>query len=142
MHTSIKTRNSVPLPSPDLGLLYLRLTGAALLLYVHGIPKLLHYSTELQHIEDPFHLGASFSLWFALFAEVLCPVLIAIGLLTRLAALPVIALLLVAMLFVHPDWSIADGQFGWLLLIVFGAIALAGPGRYSMDAKRGQRGLS
>ncbi|WP_394782272.1 DoxX family protein [Undibacterium sp.] len=141
MQTAVKPYKSFPFSSPDLGLLYLRLTGAALLLYVHGIPKLLHYSTELQHIEDPFHLGAGFSLWFALFAEVLCPVLIAIGLLTRLAALPVIALLLVAMLFVHPDWSIADGQFGWLLLIVFGSIALAGPGQYSMDAKRHTRSL-
>ncbi|HTD06708.1 DoxX family protein [Undibacterium sp.] len=138
MHTAVKTQKSIAFPTPDIGLLYLRLTGALLLFYVHGLPKLLHYSSELQHIEDPFHLGPAFSLWFAIFAEVLCPVLIAIGLLTRLAALPVIGLLLVAMLFVHPDWSIADGQFGWLLLIVFGAIALAGPGRYSVDAQRGR----
>ncbi|MES2106207.1 MAG: DoxX family protein [Pseudomonadota bacterium] len=138
MQTALKTQNSINFINPDIGLLYLRITGALLLFYVHGWPKVMHYSSELQHIEDPFHLGAAFSLWFAIFAEVLCPVLIAIGLLTRLAALPVIGLLLVAMLFVHPGWSIAEGQFGWLLLIVFGAIALAGPGAYSVDAKRRQ----
>jgi len=138
MQTTNKTQNPFTLPGPDIGLLYLRITGALLLFYVHGWPKLLHYNTELQHIEDPFHLGPAFSLWFAIFSEVLCPVLIALGLLTRLAALPVIGLLLVAMLAVHADWTIAEGQFGWLLLIVFGAIALAGPGRYSLDAQRGR----
>jgi len=38
--------------------------------------------------------------------------------------------LLVAMLAVHPGWSIAEGQFGWLLLIIFTTIALCGPGRW------------
>jgi putative oxidoreductase len=39
------------------------------------------------------------------------------------------------MVLVHPDWSIEQGQFGWLLVIVFGTIALSGAGRYSVDAK-------
>ncbi|GGC93250.1 DoxX family protein [Undibacterium terreum] len=138
MQTASRIQKNPIFSSPDLGLLYLRLTGALLLFYVHGLPKVLHYSTELQHIEDPFNMGRAFSLWFAIFAEVFCPILIALGVLTRLAALPVIGLLAVAMLAVHPDWSIAEGQFGWLLLIVFGAIALAGPGRYSIDAQRGR----
>jgi putative oxidoreductase len=121
--------------TPDAGLLYTRLTGAALLLYVHGLPKLLHWQTEMQHIEDPLHLGPGVTLGCALFAEVFCPLLVAAGLLTRLATLPVIFLLLVSMVLVHPDWSIAEGQFGWLLIIVFGTIAVSGPGRYSLDAK-------
>jgi hypothetical protein len=45
---------------------------------------------------------------------------------TRLACLPIIAVLLVAMLAVHPQWSIAEGQFGWLLLIIFTTLALTG----------------
>jgi putative oxidoreductase len=121
-------------PHPDVGLLWLRLAGSALLLHVHGWPKLVHYSVELTRIEDPFGLGAQFSLVMAIFAEVLCPLFIAAGLFTRLACLPIIVLLTVAMLAVHPDWSIAEGQFGWLLLIIFVAIALCGPGRYSFGA--------
>ena len=104
-----------------------------MLLYVHGLPKLLHYSTELTQIDDPMHLGRSLTLSLALLAEIACPLLIAAGVLTRLACLPIIFLLLVSMLAVHPDWSIAEGQFGWLLLIIFGCIALAGPGRYSLS---------
>ncbi|MFZ6760914.1 DoxX family protein [Undibacterium sp. Ji50W] len=122
--------------SPDAGLLLLRLAGAFLLLYVHGIPKLLHFSNELQHIEDPFHLGAGLTLSLAIFAEVLCPLLIAAGFFTRLACLPILFLLLVSMLLVHAYWSIAEGQFGWLLLTIFSSIALAGPGRYSLPVLR------
>jgi len=118
----------------DAGLLYLRLAGSLLLLTVHGLPKILHFSTEMQHIEDPFHLGRGFSLVFAIFAEVFCPLLITAGLQVRASCLPIVCLLAVAMFVVHPEWSIADGQFGWLLLIVFGTIALAGGGRYSIDA--------
>lgn len=128
---------SLPLlDSPDIGLLLLRLAGAFMLLYVHGIPKILHYGSELQHIEDPFHLGAGLTLSLAILAEVICPLLIATGIFTRLACLPILFLLLVSMLVVHPDWSIAEGQFGWLLLTVFGSIALTGPGRYSLPVLR------
>lgn len=116
----------------DAGLLFLRVAGAAMLFVVHGMPKALHYTQELGRIEDPFGLGAQFSLWAALLAEVLCPLLIALGVGTRLACLPVIGVLLVALLFVHPEWSLAQGQFGWLLLIVFISIAVCGPGRWRL----------
>ncbi|MYM38790.1 DoxX family protein [Duganella qianjiadongensis] len=124
-------------PRPDLGLLLLRLGGAYLLLMVHGLPKLQHYAGELAHIDDPLHLGRGLTLWLALLAEVLCPLAIAAGLCTRLACLPVLVLLLVSMLAVHPDWSLADGQFGWLLLVIFASISVAGPGRYTLLALLG-----
>ena len=121
--------------APDAGLLFARLAGAALLLHVHGIPKIVHYQEELARIDDPLGMGRALTLWCALLAEVACPLLIAAGLFTRLAALPVVFLLAVSMVLVHPDWSIAEGQFGWLLVIVFGTIALSGAGRYSLDAR-------
>lgn len=119
-------------PRVDLGLLFLRLSGCFMLLYVHGAPKALHYADELTRIEDPFGLGASLSLWAAIFAEVICPVFILLGVAARVACLPIIVVLLIAMLAVHPDWSVAQGQFGWLLLIIFITIALAGPGRWRL----------
>ena len=112
----------------DVGLLFLRVSAALFLLWVHGLPKLLNYAVELQRIEDPFHLGANLTLMLAIFAEVLCPLLIVAGVLVRLACLPVLFVLLVALLIVHPQWSLAEGQFGWLLLILFTSILIAGPG--------------
>ncbi|MBC3863422.1 DoxX family protein [Undibacterium jejuense] len=120
----------------DLGLLYLRVCGALLLLYVHGLPKILHFSDELQRIEDPMHLGKGFSLCFSIFAEVICPLLIIAGVFVRVAALSVVCLLVVAMFLVHPDWSFAEGQFGWLFMIIFGTVLIAGAGRFSVDVKK------
>ncbi|OWY28555.1 DoxX family protein [Herbaspirillum robiniae] len=130
-------RTSLRLPTPplDFGLLFLRIAGSFMLFYVHGLPKLMHYAHELTVIEDPFGFGPALSLWAAIFAEALCPLLIAAGVFTRLACLPVIGVLLVAMLAVHPDWSIAEGQFGWLLLVIFTSIALCGPGNWRLGAQ-------
>ncbi|CRL47534.1 DoxX family protein [Pseudomonas sp. P154a] len=119
----------------DWGLLFLRGSASLFLLWVHGLPKLLDYSAQLHVIEDPFHLGANLTLMLAIFAEVLCPLLIIVGLLVRLACLPILCVLLVAMVVVHPQWSLEQGQFGWLLLILFTSIFIAGPGRLALNVR-------
>ncbi|RMR01778.1 DoxX [Pseudomonas savastanoi pv. glycinea] len=119
----------------DLGLLFLRLSAAAFLLVVHGLPKLLDFNHQLTLIEDPFHLGAQLTLILAIFAEVLCPLLIAAGIFVRLACLPILFLLLVALLAVHPEWTLEQGQFGWLLLIIFTTVLIAGPGRLALNTR-------
>ncbi|VVM40637.1 hypothetical protein PS662_00267 [Pseudomonas fluorescens] len=119
----------------DFGLFFLRVSAGLFLLWVHGLPKLLDYSAQLQAIEDPFHLGANVTLMLAIFAEVLCPLLIITGVLVRLACLPVLAVLLIALLVVHPQWSLEEGQFGWLLLLLFTSIFIAGPGRLALNVR-------
>ena len=119
----------------DVGLLFLRVSGGLFLLWVHGLPKLLDFSAQLALIEDPFHLGAHLTLCLAIFAEVFCPLLIVAGLLVRLACLPILFVLLVALLVVHPQWSVAEGQFGWLLLILFATVFIAGPGRLALNVR-------
>ncbi|KAA8551329.1 MULTISPECIES: DoxX family protein [Pseudomonas] len=119
----------------DLGLLFLRGSGALFLLWVHGLPKLLNYSEQLKQIEDPFHLGAHVTLLLAIFAEVLCPLLIIAGVLVRLACLPILAVLLIAMVVVHPEWTLLEGQFGWLLLIMFTTLLISGPGRLVLSQR-------
>ncbi|MCK6190585.1 MULTISPECIES: DoxX family protein [unclassified Pseudomonas] len=119
----------------DLGLLFLRVSGALFLLWVHGVPKVLNYSEQLTLIEDPFHVGATVTLLLAIFAEVVCPVLIVVGVWVRLACLPILAVLLIAMLVVHPQWTLLEGQFGWLLLIIFTSVLIAGPGRLTLGQR-------
>ena len=119
----------------DLGLLFLRVSGALFLLWVHGLPKLLNYSEQLKLIEDPFHLGANITLLLAIFAEVLCPLLILAGVLVRLACLPILSVLLIALLVVHPEWTLFEAQFGWLLLIIFTSVLIAGPGRIALNQR-------
>lgn len=122
--------------SGALALLFMRVAAALLLLQVHGLPKLLHWQSELQHIDDPFGLGALPTLALAVFAEVLCPILLVLGVFARLACLPVIAVLLVALVFVHPQWTLEEGQFAWWMLILFSGLAIAGPGSYRLTLPR------
>ena len=117
------------------GLFFLRVSGGLFLLWVHGLPKLLNYSTQLQTIEDPFHLGANVTLMLAIFAEVLCPLLIVAGVFVRLACLPILCVLLIALLIVHPQWSLDEGQFGWLLMMLFTSLLIAGPGRLALNVR-------
>jgi putative oxidoreductase len=123
----------------DVALCWLRTTGCLMLLSVHGIPKLLHFQHELGLIEDPFGMGSLLTLSLAIFAEVLCPILIVLGVLTRLATLPILFLLAVSVIWVHPEWSLAEGQFAWLLLIVFSTIFVAGSGRLALGMRLSRR---
>ena len=118
-----------------IGLFFLRVSASLFLLWVHGLPKLLNYSSQLQVIEDPFHLGAHVTLMLAIFAEVLCPLLILAGVLVRWACLPILAVLLIALLVVHPEWSLFEAQFGWLLLIIFTTLLISGPGRLVLSER-------
>ncbi|OLL29251.1 LysR family transcriptional regulator [Burkholderia sp. SRS-W-2-2016] len=124
----------------DFALLFLRVSASLLVLIVHGLPKLLHVHAQLSAIEDPLHLGAAFTLGFAIFAEVVCPLLMIAGVFTRLAALPILVVCVVALALVHPDWSIEQGQFAWMLLILFGTVAIGGAGRYRVRWPRGSLG--
>lgn len=119
----------------NFGLFFLRASGALFLLCVHGLPKLLNFNAQLLVIEDPFHMGGSLTLCMAIFAEVICPLLILVGVLVRLACLPILFLLLVALIVVHPEWSIDQAQFGWLLTIIFTSILIAGAGPLALNRR-------
>lgn len=114
----------------DTGLLFMRVAAALLLLAVHGLPKLMHWQEQLRQIEDPFGLGPTLTLSLAVFAEVFCPLLLIVGIYARLACLPVLAVLAIALVIVHPQWSLEEGQFAWLLAILFGGLAITGPGAW------------
>ncbi|WPO98242.1 DoxX family membrane protein [Pseudomonas sp. HR96] len=118
-----------------LGLLCMRVAVSLLVLHVHGLPKLLHWHEQLALIEDPFGLGARLTLGLAVFAEVLCPLLLILGLCARLACLPILAVLGVALVFVHPEWSVEQGQFAYLLGILFAGLALTGPGPWVLGRR-------
>ncbi|MGQ7935971.1 DoxX family protein [Paraburkholderia sp. D1E] len=124
---------SVPSFTASAALLFLRVAASVLLLVVHGLPKATHYSSQLAVIEDPLHLGKTLTLGIAIFAEVLCPVLMIAGIATRLAALPMMVITLMALTLVHPEWTLDQPQFAWMLLILFGTIVIGGAGRYRVS---------
>ncbi len=108
--------------------------------FAHGIGKWgrLFGGGEIQ-FRDPLGVGETTSLALAVFAEVICSLLLAFGLLTRWALVPLIITMAVAAFIVHAS----DGFRGMEMALLFGVsyltLFLTGPGKYSMDSLLGNR---
>lgn len=117
----------------DVVLLILRV-GVAALMLTHGLPKLqmLFGGGEIQF---PGVLGMSpaLSLALAVFAEVLCSILIFIGLGTRLASIPLIITMLVAVFMIHASDPFASQELGLLYLFLYIPLLILGGGKFSLD---------
>lgn len=118
----------------DLGLLVLRL-GAGALMLPHGWGKLSRLLAGNTAFADPIGIGQLPSLVLATGAELVCTIAVVIGFKTRWAALPVAFTMAVAALVVHADDPFAKQELPLLYLVVFLAIAIAGAGRHSLDAR-------
>lgn len=116
-----------------LGLLILRLAFGFIMLASHGLPKVMNFSSMMNHFPDPVGLGNSLSLGLAIFAEVLCAALITVGLFTRLATLPLITTMVVAIVFVHGGDPWQKIELAALYLLGYAAIFCLGPGLWSLD---------
>ena len=118
----------------DIGLALLRITSSAFLL-THGIPKFQKMIGGDIDFGDPIGIGAAPTLFLAVLAEFVCPLLMIIGFKTRWAAvLPAIAMLVAATL-VHATDPFGKKEKALLFLVIFIAIILLGPGKYSVDRK-------
>ncbi len=117
----------------DLGLLLLRVGAGGIMLLAHGMGKLTNYSVMSAQFPDPLGLGPTFTLLVAIFAEVFCAFLVIIGLSTRWAALPIVGTMLAAGFLQHARDAWQVKELAFVYLIVFGAIALTGPGAFSLD---------
>jgi len=117
----------------NVGLLVLRATTGLLLAFGHGWGKLSNFSQMSTQFADPFGLGMAASLTLTVFAEFFCAIAVALGILARVATLPLIIMFLTAILIIHGDDPWAKKEFALLYLIPFVTILLTGPGRYSLD---------
>ena len=114
-------------------LLVLRVGSASLMLVKYGWDKLTHFSQIAPKFSDPFHIGSTTSLALVVFAEFFCSAFIIIGLFTRLAAIPLVIAMGVALfLSSHGDFF-GKGANAGLYLICFLTLLIAGPGRVSLD---------
>ncbi len=119
----------------DTALLLLRLGFGLSLALGHGFEKLAHLWGSPGPVEwaDPLGLGPGVSLFLASSAEGLCSLLVALGLVTRLAALGPLSVMMTALLVVHAGDPWAKKEMAFLYLLGYGVIALAGAGRLSLD---------
>jgi|SRR5690606_10147290 len=117
----------------DFGILFVRVT-IALLMLTHGLPKMLHlFSSEPTAFPSVLGMSPSLSLGLAVFSEVLCSILILVGLGTRFAAIPVIITMAVAAFYIHSSDPFSIKEMSLLYLLGFTFVLIAGGGKYSLD---------
>ncbi len=115
-----------------IAILVLRL-GLGILMIPHGFNKLQHFSEYAAKFSDPFHIGKTASLALVIFAEFFCSCLLIAGLFTRLAVIPLIITMAVAVFIAHHGEIFDDGEHGALYLVGYLVILIAGPGKISLD---------
>jgi putative oxidoreductase len=114
-------------------LLIFRIIAAGLML-THGIPKLQRLlSGEEIKFADPYGLGPEVSFVLVVFAEFFCSILVSLGLLTRLAVIPLMITMATAVIFAHADDPFGVKEKPLLFLLVFALLLVFGSGRYSVD---------
>lgn len=118
----------------DVGLMLLRIFLGATMLLQHGIGKweTLFSRNEIK-FADPFGIGATPSLVLAVFAEVICAILLILGYLTRGALIPLIITMFVAVFVIHISDDFGKMEKGLLYGVGFLTLFLTGPGKYSVD---------
>jgi putative oxidoreductase len=119
----------------NVALLVLRVIFGFTLCIVHGWPKAMHFSAMASHFPDPLHIGGRFTLMFAILSDLICSLLVVIGLGTRWAALIIAINTGAAFVLVH-KFALSgphSGELPLLFCVWALAIVIAGAGRYSVD---------
>ena len=117
----------------NVALLFLRITIGIFML-THGISKFMMLMGEGPiQFADPIGIGPNASFALAVFAEVLCSILLIFGLATRFAVIPLLITMLVAVLIVHSADPFQVKEMALLYLSVFISILISGAGNISID---------
>ena len=122
-------------------LLILRVVAGSFMM-VHGLEKLQMLKANPVHFADPISIGEPASLTLAVFAELICSALLILGLLTRLAIIPLIITMLVAVFIVHSADGFEKQELAGLYLGLYVVLIITGAGKFSVDrliAKRKRR---
>ncbi len=119
----------------DLALFILRV-GSAGMMMTHGWNKLMNFQEKSVSWPDPLHVGHSVSLGMTVFAELFCAGFLLLGLFSRLALVPLIFLMAVAVFVIHAGDSFGDKEHAVLFLVPYIVLFFTGPGIYSLDSIR------
>lgn len=102
------------------------------LFFIHGLDKMMNFSTLSETFPSVLGFGSYMSLMLAIFCEFCGSLFLIAGLLQRLMLIPMIISMGVAFFDVH-DALLPEGELALIYLIVFVILFVTGPGRYSLD---------
>lgn len=126
--TAIGWLNSVPLSIPQV----LARLAVAGVFFRSGMTKIANWDLTVQLFQDEYHLPIlppDLAAAMGAGLELSMPVLLVLGLFTRLATLPLLGMTAVIEIFVYPqNWP---EHLTWASLLIF--LLVRGPGSYSLD---------
>jgi putative oxidoreductase len=121
----------------NIGMLILR-GGMAALMIPHGFDKLQHFPKYSRDFMNFLGTGQTVSLALLVFAEFFCACLVLLGLFTRLACIPLIIAMSVALVQAHKSQVFGEGEHATLFIIGFLTVLILGPGKISVDGAMGK----
>ena len=117
----------------SIALLLIRLISGLAMAFSHGLGKLQNFSSSADSFPDPFGVGSHLSMILAIFAEFFCGIFVALGFATRLTLVPLIITMATAFFVIHGSDPFAKQEMSLIYLVMYIAILVAGPGKYSVD---------
>jgi len=114
-------------------LLVFRVLLSIEMIYAHGLKKLGVGVTEAEHVPNPLHLPEAFNNLFADAANLFFPVLVVLGLFTRLSILPILAVTLTGYFVLHFHDAPLIKDTPYMYSLAYLLILVLGPGKYSLD---------
>ena len=117
-------------------LIYRCIVGALML--EGGYGKLIKFGTMKNEFMNFMGMGQTVSLSLVIFAEFFCSIFLILGLFTRLATIPLIITMCVALFMVHHSHIMSDGKVAFLYLCSYLILLLVGPGKISVDGMIGK----
>jgi putative oxidoreductase len=104
-----------------------------LLLFSHGVQKLMNFQEMSAVFPDPLGVGSAISLSLAIFGEMLCSLAFIFGILYRLSMIPMMFTMCVAFFVIHGNDPFSVKELPLVYLVVFILMYIVGPGKYSVD---------
>jgi putative oxidoreductase len=121
----------------NFAILVLRL-GVGILMMHHGYQKLTNFNGTVDYFPNFLGLSKSVSLSLDIFAEFFCSMFLILGLFTRLAVIPIMIAMGVALVHAHDLDVFGKGELASHYLIAYVVLLFVGPGRVSVDAMIGK----
>lgn len=114
-------------------MLFLRIVAGGLML-VHGYDKMVHFNETAANMMNFMGIGSKATTALVIFAEFFCSMLVILGLFTRLACIPLIICMSVALFMAHNGDFLGKGQMAALYLVCFAVLLFVGAGKVSVDS--------
>lgn len=119
----------------ELGLALVRFGFGVSLALAHGLPKLSNAAGFVGNLAKGGFPAPALLGWAAILSELVGGLLLAVGLATRAAAGFVLVTLAVAAFYVHWGDPFGRKELALAYVLVALAVLVAGPGRFSLDAR-------